>query len=115
MRTKQQKALAEQRYEFRQWKRWRRERLEALLQGPYGGSTQALLAFFKTMTGPTALINFIEAGPWRDADPNVRFEILALVDAVIMKHRERMGMPPFDDALPGQLENAFLILRARLS
>jgi hypothetical protein len=65
--------------------------------------------------GATALINFIDAGPWHGADRDTRFEILALVDAVIIARRERMGMPPFDDALPGQPDNAFLILRARLS
>ena len=54
------------------------------------------------MTGPTALTD-------------VRFEILALVDAVIMQGRERMGLMPFDDALPDQPLNAFLILRAQLA
>jgi hypothetical protein len=115
MKTRQQKALAEQRYEFRQWKRRRRERVEALLAGPYAEPVRALLAFLKTMTGPTALINFVTAGPWADAGADVRFEILALVDAVIVQRRERMGLMPFDDSLPDQPENAFLILRAQLA
>lgn len=115
--TAKEKALKERRTELRLWKLWRRERLEALLAGPYGEPARALLAFFKTMTGPTALIDFVKAGPWSDADPDVRFEILALVDAVTIAHRERMGLPPFDDSLPlpGRPENAFLILRAWLS
>jgi hypothetical protein len=58
----------------RSCRHWRRERLEALLQGPYAEATQALLTFFKTMNGPTALIDFVKAGPWSDADADVRFK-----------------------------------------
>jgi hypothetical protein len=115
MNTRRQKAITEQRFEFRQWKRWRRERFEALLQGPYTESVQALLTFSKTMPGPTALIDFVKTGPWSDANADVRFEILALVDAMIIRRREHMGLPPFDDALPGQSPNAFLILREQLA
>jgi hypothetical protein len=110
-----EKALKERRTELRLWKRWRRERLDALLAGPYAEPAQALLTFLKTMTGPSALIDFVASGPWANADADVRFLILALVDAVIVKRREHMGRAPFDDSLPGQPENAFLILRARLS
>jgi hypothetical protein len=115
MKTRKQEALDEKRHELRQWKHWRRERLDALLTGPYAEPAQALLAFLKTMTSPTALIDFIKAGPWRDADESVRFEILSLVDAVIIKRRERMNLAPFDDALPGQPDNVFLVLRALLT
>jgi len=108
-RTAQHKALTEKRIELRLWKQWRRERLEALLAGPYAEPAQALLAFFKTMTGAGALVEFVMSGPWADADEDVRYEILSLV-----KRRERMGLAPIDDSLPGQPENAFLILRARL-
>ena len=86
-----------------------------MFAGPYAEPTQALLAFLKTMTGPTALLDFIKAGPWCDADADVRFEILALVDAAIIQRRERMGLPPFDDALPHQSPNTFLILREQLT
>ena len=50
-RQKAQQALVERRLEFLLWKRWRRERLDALLDGPYGKPTQALLNFFMTATG----------------------------------------------------------------
>jgi hypothetical protein len=115
MRTKQEQALAEKRIELRQGKHWRRERLEALLAGPYGDSAQALLTLVKTVTKPTALIDFVKAGPWMNADADVRFQILALLDAAIIRRRERMELEPFDDALPGKPNNAFLILRAWLA
>src|SRR5262249_26028720 len=100
---------------LRAWRRHRRERLAALLAGPYAEAVRALLDFLKSMTGPSALIDFVKQGPWRDADPDVRTEILMLLDAVIVKRRERMAMAPFDDALPGQPLNVFLILREQLS
>jgi hypothetical protein len=115
MKAARKKELQEQSFEFRQWQRWRRERLEALLAGPYGESTQALLAFCKTMATPSAVLDFIACGPWSDADINTRAEILSLVDAMIIKRRERMGLPPFDDALPGAPSNLFLLLRERLA
>src|SRR6516165_6963896 len=93
------------------WRKWRRERIEALLAGPYGEPTRSLLAFMKTVKRPTELVEFVKAGPWCTADLDVRNEILGLVDAVIMRQRERMGLVPFDDALPGQPSNVFLILR----
>ncbi len=115
MKARQQKALAEQRYEFRQWKRWRRERFEELLKGPHAEPARALVEFCKTVTSPTALIEFVKAGPWSDADADTRIEVLTFVDAVITKQRERRSLVPFDDPLPSQPDNAWLILRAWLS
>ena len=95
MRTKQQKALAEQRYELRQWRRWRRERVEEVLlkNGLYAEPTQSLLAFCKTVAGPSALIEFVKAGPWSDADADTRFEILSLLECGDCETSQRMGMP----------------------
>jgi hypothetical protein len=110
-----EKKLADDARLLRAWRRWRRERLETLLTGPYAEPVRALLDLLKTMTGPSALIDFVKQGPWRDADPDVCAEILTLLDAVIIRRRERMGMVPFDDALPDQPLNVFLILREQLS
>jgi hypothetical protein len=119
MRTRRQNArdkeLRGQRIEYRMWKRWRRERLEALLQGPFAESTSAFLEFCKTMTGAGALVDFVKAGPWPGADADIRFEILSLLDAVIIKQREKLGLMPFDDAVGGMPINAFLLVREQLN
>jgi hypothetical protein len=115
-KQERERELADQAKLTRAWRQWRRECLDNLLaDSRYGEAARALLAFCKTMTTPSALISFIDAGPWREADTEVRFQILSLLGAVITKRRERMGLAPFDDALPGQPDNVFLILRARLS
>ena len=112
MNARRQKALTEQRFEFCQWKRWRRERLEVLLAGPYGEAVQSLLTFCKAAASPSALIDFVKVGPWHTADADVRFQILSLLDAAIMKRREQMHMPAIDDPLPHQPDSAFLLNEA---
>jgi hypothetical protein len=98
------------------WQKWRRERLEALLAGSYGTDTRALLAICKNpATSPKELIVAVTAGPWAQADSNTRFEILSLLDGFIIKRRAQAGHDPFDDALPGEPDTPFLILRALIA
>jgi hypothetical protein len=44
----------------------------------------------------------------------MRFEILALVDAAIVRLRERSALTPFDDPLPHEPPNAFQIIKELL-
>jgi hypothetical protein len=66
-----------------------------------------------TLGDEAALLAFVKQGPWREADSDTRFEILALVDTAIVRLRERDGLAPFDDGLPwsDQPPGAFLMLR----
>jgi hypothetical protein len=115
-RTAAQKALAERRTGYRLWVKWRRERLDELLAGPYGAPARALLDVCKNpKTSPRELIAFVAAGPWAHADRDTRFEILSLLDGFIVKKREKAGLDPFDDALPGEPDSLFVILRAMLA
>jgi hypothetical protein len=116
VKTKQHVALAEKRTELRLWKKWRRKRLEALLADPhYGESMRALLEFIKHTKTPSELIDIIRLGPWFGADDNVRFLVLSLIDAAIVRKREKLGKAPFDDPLPGKRDSVFLILREMLA
>jgi hypothetical protein len=108
-----EKALAERDDLLRLWEKWRRERVDALLAGPYGARAQSLIAFLETMTldqGPQ-LIEFVRAADWHRTDPDTRFEILALVNHALTALREQHGLPPFDDALPDEEPTAFIIIR----
>jgi hypothetical protein len=115
MNARQQKELREQHIKLRMWKRWRRERVEALLSGPYSAAARDLLETLRTMTTPSSLLDAVAVGPWSGIDITTRQEILALIDAAIIARREKLGMPSFDDPLPGQSPNAFLVLRERLA
>jgi hypothetical protein len=109
-------ALAERGEMFRRWKRWRKERVAAVLSGPHSDAARELAGFLESMTlaDEAALLALVKQGPWREADGDTRFEILALVNAAIVRLRERDGLAPFDDPLPVAPPSAVLMLRGWL-
>ena len=115
--TRAEKALAEREQQFVLWRKWRRERCESLRAGPYADAARDLIKLLDALTpdGADMLLERVRCGPWRDADPDTRFTVLALVDNAIIELRERQGLLPFDDPLPGQPANAFLVLREVLA
>ena len=68
-----------------------------------------------TLDQGAALIELIKGGPWRHAAAETRFEVLVLIDTAIVGLRTRCGLPPFDDALPGDRPNVFLHIREVLT
>jgi hypothetical protein len=110
----QEKALAEREDLFRLWKRWRRERLDALLAGTYGGAARELVAFLQAMTldDGARLVEFVRAAGWARTDADTKFEVLSLINAAITALRERAGLVPFDDPLPDdEKPTAYLVIR----
>jgi hypothetical protein len=120
MRAAQKRALAkvtdDRRVLNKVWRQWRAERRAAILNGPFGDAALELIGFLDTVAvADTAMIvGMIEAGPWRQADADTRFEILSLADAALVSLRERNKLPPFDDLLPGPPRDAFLQIRELL-
>lgn len=110
----EEKALRERDDLFCIWRKWRRERLEALLAGPHGERARELIAFLERMAldEGSELIEFVRGGDWHHADAGTRFEILSLINAAITALRERGGLAPFDDGIPPDEEpSALVILR----
>jgi hypothetical protein len=107
------KAAAEREDLFFLWRRWRKERLDALLAGPHAAAASELVTFLNAMTleDGARLIEFVRAADWARADADTKFEILSLINAAITALRERAELPPFSDPLPGEEPTAFLILR----
>src|SRR5215469_14288058 len=68
--TAAQKALEERADLLALWKRWRRERCDALLAGQHGNTAQALVGFLRTLRleQSPALVDLVAGGPWRAAD-----------------------------------------------
>jgi hypothetical protein len=95
-------ALAEHDQQFALWRKWRHERSEALLAGPYANAARDLLDLLDRLTfeGGGRLAAQVRAGPWAAADADTRFLILAAIDNALAGVRERNGLPPFDDNLP---------------
>ena len=61
------------------------------------------------------LIALVDRGPWRTADPDIRFTVLPLVDGSIAHLRERHGLAPFDDSLDDDPLTVFQIVRGMLA
>lgn len=101
--------------QLRAWRAWRNDRVRALLAGRYGDAVRELLRTLKELPAPKVLWTQLEAGPWRAADADTRYEILCLVDHAIIKHRGMQGLLPFNDPVPGQPDNLFLRLRDLLA
>ena len=111
--TAAEKALAERDDLLRLWKKWRRERLEALLGGPHGAAAHELVAFLQTMAldDGARLVEFIRAGGWERADADTKFEVLSLINITITALRDRAELASIDDPLPDEESSAFLIIR----
>lgn len=116
--TAAEKALQERDDLFKLWRIWRRERIETLLNGPYGEAARDLITFLETMSleDQPRLVQFIRNSVWRRADPDTRFQVLSLINIVITTLRERAGLPPIDDALPfsDETSGSFLVIRGWL-
>jgi hypothetical protein len=99
---------------LRRWHRWRQESLDAALASPDGHRIRALIEFLKTNPGDTALIDFVRSGRWDKAAVDARFLALRLIDDALIAAREQAGLPPLDDALPGEPATAFITIRELL-
>src|SRR5262249_30317336 len=110
-RMKRNQALQERDRLAGPWRDWRREHVKELLAGPYAEAARQLMDLLQHMQSPTELIDYIKDGPWRTADADMRFLVLTLIDSAIIKLREKHGMPPFDDPLPDQKPNVFLLIK----
>src|SRR5262245_13622111 len=106
------KTLADNACLLRAWRRWHAEQLEAALAGPHAGVMGRLMAQLKDLGSARALVEFITAQDWSALDADTRLTALHQINNAVMRHRERAGLAPIDDALPGEPLNAFQMIRA---
>ena len=67
-----------------------------------------------TLNDGVALITHVRMEGWLEADREARQDALSLINVRIMHLRERAGLPPIDDPLPGAPNNVFLTIRKLL-
>jgi hypothetical protein len=115
--TRAEKAQVDKETQFALWRKWRRERSDALLAGPHADAARGLIELLDRLTPDAAdtLIEAVAQGPWCYANSDTRSMILSVADNAIIELRERNGLPPFDDPLPGEPNNVFLTLREVLA
>jgi hypothetical protein len=108
----EEKRQLEQRYQA-----IKQEDRDKQLAGAYASELQELLDFLETLTlasGPE-LVELIKTRAWlKDANQELRFQALHLIDGAIISLRESQRLPPFDDPIFDQPLNVFLKLRELL-
>jgi hypothetical protein len=90
---------------------WHREQLEQALAGVHRDVMARLMGELKDLHSARKLVDFIAAQNWEAIDADTRLIALHEINQAIMKLRERHGMEPIDDPLPGQPDNASRIIK----
>jgi hypothetical protein len=107
----QQQKLADDARLLRAWKRWHREQLKEALAGVHAAVFERLMTRLKDLRSARELVDFIAAQDWTAVDYDTRFTALHQINNAIAALRERNGLTPIDDPLPGAPENAFRIIK----
>ena len=112
--AKRDKKLADDARLLRWWKAWHREQREAVLAGPHGAVLGELFRMFKNLehVQPVQLIGSARAIDWTVIDFDTRLTVLHEANASISKYREKCGLDPINDALPGEPDTPFRALKA---
>lgn len=109
----QNKKLADDARLLRWWKAWHRDERDSVLAGPHARTLTELFRAFANIecVKPAQLIGFVGAIDWGSIDYQTRLTVLHEVNAAITRYREKCGLDPIDDLLPGAPPNAFQIIR----
>jgi len=112
-RSKSEKGqkLADSARLLRAWRAYHREQLEQALAGVHGDVMGRLMAQLKNLRSARELVAFIEAQDWSEIDADTRLIALHEINTAITRLRERMGLPPVEDALPGEPLRAYQLIR----
>jgi hypothetical protein len=99
------------------WRKWRRERFDAVIAGPYGDAARELVATLETLTleHGDELVATIAVGPWTTAPAATRSALLSAIDMALVTARERAGLALFSDPLPGMPPDSFQAIRKLLT
>jgi hypothetical protein len=118
MRRRKQSDLDKERADdarlLRTWRQWHREQLEAALAGVHRDVIERLMLQLKHLHEARELLRFIEAQDWAAIDAETRLIALHEINTAICKLRERSGLMPIDDALPGERPNVFVLIKEAL-
>jgi hypothetical protein len=112
----QQKELADQARLLRAWKAWHREQLDEALAGPHGSTIAQLMLRLDQLelSSAAVLLDFMRRTDWNEVSCDARLIALHQINDAICRLRERNGMAPLDDPLPGQPDNVFRRVRQML-
>src|SRR5262249_12696612 len=113
-RNAQEQKLADDAYLLRAWKKYHRDEREAVLAGPYGAVLVELFRMFKNLqhAQPTQLIGYAQSIDWSAIDYSTNLAVVHELNNAITALREKHGLEPIDDNLPGDPETPFRTIKA---
>jgi hypothetical protein len=101
---------------LRGWLAWHRDERNAVLAGPRGAMFERLLFILKNSTPQSApvLLNYMRGVDLSDVDYPTRLVMLHEINRAIAAVRERGGLAPYSDPLPGEPENLSRLIKQHL-
>ena len=111
----QEKKLADDAHLLRAWRKWHAEQLEEALAGAHGAMSPSSMTLLDQLelNSAATLLDFMQRTDWSSVSYDVRLTALHQINESICRLRERHGLPPIDDPLPGQPDNAFSAHQSR--
>jgi hypothetical protein len=102
---------------LRIWRQWRREQLDEALAGPHGHIVKAVTDFLQhrmSLKSAPELLALLRRQDWRLVDADTRLTVLHEINIASARLRERNGLSPFSDSLPGEQPTLFELARVLL-
>src|SRR5262245_37734028 len=98
--------LADNAHLLRGWRQWHKEELEQAIAGPHGAMIERLVFILKALELKSAplLLAYVRVVDWSAIDYATRLVVLHEINTAITHLRERNGLSPFDDGVPGDRE-----------
>lgn len=112
--TAQEKEQRRQQLQAKRWRHERRRRLREAVQKAEHPGWRELSRILRQLTlgHPEALVDYVQKANWLlEADRDTRYLVLSIIGTAIVRLRERNGLEPFDDALPGEDPTVFAVVR----
>jgi hypothetical protein len=112
-KSERDKKLVDNARLLRWWKAWHREQRGLVLAGPHATTLAELFRMFSVIehVKPAQLIGFVGAIDWGSIDFDTRLTVLHEINVAITRYREKCGLDPISDPLPGAPPNAFQVIR----
>jgi hypothetical protein len=99
---------------FRAWKKFHREERDPALAGPHGTALNELFRMFGNLqhVRPPQLIGYVQSIDWSAIDYATRLIVVHELNSAVTAYREKRGLEPIDDNLPGNPDTPFRTIKA---
>jgi hypothetical protein len=97
---------------LRAWRNWHAEQLTEALTGLHRDVLGRVMAQLKDLRSARELVTAMAAEDWSVVDADTRLVVLHQINVAIAALREKQGLEPIDDPVPGEPDNAFRIIKA---